>query len=67
MLSSNKFTQGHSMKVNWLVANITAVGFPNIAERAILGTFLAGRCFGQFRPYLWSGSHSVMQKPPLEP
>ena len=39
------FTQGHSMKSKWLAAKITAVGSPDIAEHAILGVILAGRCF----------------------
>ena len=48
------------MKMKWFVANVTAVGAPDIAERAILGVILAECCFGRFRPYLWSGSHVVM-------
>ena len=28
------FIQGHLMKRKWLVANLTAVGSPDIAERA---------------------------------
>ena len=66
LLSRNNFTQGHLMKIKWLVTNVTAVGSPGRAERAILRVILAGRCFGQFRPYLWSGSHIVMYEPPLE-
>ena len=34
------------MKMEWLVADVTAVGSPEIAERAILEVILAGRCFG---------------------
>ena len=30
-----------------------------LMERAILEVILAWRCFGQFRPYLWSRSHFV--------
>ena len=60
LLSSNKFTQGHSMKIKWLVADVTAVGSPDRAEHAILGVILVGRCFGQFRLDFWSGSHFVM-------
>ena len=37
------------MKIEWLIANVTAVGSPDIAEGAILGVILSGRCFGQFR------------------
>ena len=40
--------------------NVTAVRSPDRAESAIWGVILAGRCFSQFRPYLWSGSHFVM-------
>ena len=29
------------MKIEWLVADVTAVGFPDRAERAILGVILA--------------------------
>ena len=60
------------MKRKWLVADITAVGPPDRAERAILGVILAGwelfllvqaisrRCLGQFRPYLWLRSRFVV-------
>ena len=43
-----------------LVVDVTAVGSTDIVERANLGVILAGGCFGQFRSYLWSGSHFVM-------
>ena len=55
------------MKIEWLVVDVIAVGSPDRAERAILEVVLAGRCFGQFRPYLLSGSHLVVQEPRLEP
>ena len=61
------FTEGHLMKIEWLVANVTAVRSPDIAERAILEVILVRRCFGQFRPHLWSGSDFVMWEPPFEP
>ena len=48
------------MKIEWLVTDVTAVGSPDKVERANWGAILAGRCFGQFRPYLWSGSYFVM-------
>ena len=32
------------MKIKWLVTDVIAVGFLDIAERAILGVILAG-CF----------------------
>ena len=52
------------MKIEWLFADATTVGSPDRAERAIFGVILAGRFFGQFRLYLWLGSHFVMQEPP---
>ena len=48
------------MKIEWLVADVIAIVSPDRGERAILEVILAGRCFGQFRPYLWPGSHFVM-------
>ena len=33
------------MKTEWLVADVTAVGSIDRAERAILGVFVAGRVF----------------------
>ena len=58
--SSENFTQGHSMKIEWLVTEVAAIGSPGRAEPAILGGILAGRVFGQFRTYLWLLSHFVM-------
>ena len=60
LFSPNTFTYGHLMNIKWLVADVTAVGSPDIAEHAILVVILAERCFGQFRPYLWSGNKCVM-------
>ena len=54
------------MKINWLVADVTAVGSPDRAEHAILVVILAVRFFGQFGLYFLSGSHFVMDEPPLE-
>jgi len=48
------------MKIEWLVTDVTPVEFPDRAERAIMGLILAKLGFGQFRPYLQSGSHFVM-------
>ena len=39
----NNFTQGHLVKTEWLVDDVTAVGSIDRAERAILGLFVAGR------------------------
>ena len=44
-MSPNKFIQGHLMKIKWLVADVTAVRSPDIAERAIFGQILAGALF----------------------
>ena len=54
LLSPHKFAQGHLVKIEWLVADVTAVRSLDRAERAILGVILAGCVFGQFRTYLWS-------------
>ena len=43
------------MKIELLVADLTAVGSPDRAKGAILGVILAGRFFGHFRLYLWAG------------
>ena len=44
-LSLHNFTESHSMKIEWLVGNVTAVRSPDRAERAILKLILAGRSF----------------------
>ena len=54
------------MKIEWLVADVTAIGFRGRVEGAIWGVILAGRVFGQFSTYLWSLSHFVMLEPPVE-
>ena len=59
-LTPNMFTQGHIMKIKWLVADVAVVESPDIAESSILGVILAGRCFGPFRQCLWPGSRFVM-------
>ena len=53
------------MKIESLVTDVTAVGSPDRAKRAILGVILARRFFGQFRIYLGSASHFGMWDPPL--
>ena len=60
LLSRSKFTLCYLLKIEWLVTDVSAVGSPDIAEWAILGVILAGRFFGHFRSYLWSGSRFVM-------
>ena len=37
------FTQGRLIKIKWLAADVTAVGSPDRANRAILGVILARR------------------------
>ena len=48
------------MKIEWLVADATAVGSLDRAERAFLGVVVSGRVFGQSRSFLWSRRHFVM-------
>ena len=48
------------MKVEWFVADVTAVGSLDRDELAILGLIVAGRVFGQFRSYLWSWRQVVV-------
>ena len=47
------------MKIEWSVADVTAVGSLDRAERAVLGVIVAGPVFVQFRSFLWSGSYFV--------
>ena len=56
LLSSNNFTYGHLVKIEWVVADVTGVGSLDRAKHAILGVIVAGRLFCQFRLYLWSRS-----------
>ena len=48
------------MKIEWLVADVTAVGSLDRAKCAILGVIVTGLVFDQFRSFLWSGSHFVV-------
>ena len=48
------------MKIEWLVADVTAAGSLDRAERAILGVIVAGFVFGQLSSFLLSGSHFVV-------
>ena len=41
LLSPNKFIRSLFMKIEWLVTDVTAVGSPDRAGRAILGVILA--------------------------
>ena len=54
------------MKVEWLVADVTAVKSLDRAECAILGVIVAGRIFGQSRSFLWPASYFLVQEAPLE-
>ena len=40
-MSLDGFTQGHLMKKEWLVSDVTVVRSPDRVERAILGVILA--------------------------
>ena len=44
-LNSNNFIQGHVMKIEWLVTDLTAVGSSGKVECAVLGLILAGNFF----------------------
>ena len=44
LLSPSDFTQGHLVKLEWLVTDVAAVRSPDRAEHAIMGVILAG-CF----------------------
>ena len=57
---------GHLVKIDWLVADVTAVTSLDSAERAIVGVIVAGRVFGKFRSFLWSGSHFLIWAHTLE-
>ena len=48
---SNNFTKGHLVNVEWLVANVTAVGYLDRAEPTILGVILAKHVFGPSRSF----------------
>ena len=60
LLSSNTFTKGHLMKIEWLVTDVTAIESSDRAEHAIFEVIVTGRAFGQSRSLLWSGSHFVV-------
>ena len=62
-MSSNNVTYGHFMKIEWSVANVTALGTLDRAKRAILGVIVAGRVVGQSRSCLWSGSRNGVGTP----
>ena len=60
LLSPNDFIYGHLVKIEWLVADVTAVGSLDRHKRAILLVILAWRVYGQSRSFLWSGGLFVM-------
>ena len=66
LLSSNYFTQGHLMKIELFIADVTAVGSPDREEHAIWGVILAWHFVDQFTTRLWLRGHLTMQEPPLE-
>ena len=59
-MSSNNFTQGHSVKIEWLISDVTVVGYPEIAERANLGGIVAGRVFSPIQVIFVIGGHFVV-------
>ena len=44
-MSPNKSTQGYIMKLEWLLADVTAVRSPEIAEHTTSGVILVWRLF----------------------
>ena len=60
LLSSNNFTWGRLMKIEWLINDVTAIGSSGRAEHVILGVILAGCVFGQSRSFLWLRRHFVV-------
>ena len=50
-MSSSNVTQGHLVKIECSVADVTAVGSLDRAERAFLGVIVAGRVLSQSRSY----------------
>ena len=64
LLSPNTLSKEDFLKIERSVADVTSVGFPDRAERAILEMILD---VGQFRPHLWPGSYFVMWEPLLGP
>ena len=40
LFSPNDFTDGHVLKIDWLVTNVTPVGCPDRGERAKLGMIM---------------------------
>ena len=48
------------MRIERLVANVTAVGSLDTAERAIFGVIVAGRAFGQSRSFFVVGEPFVV-------
>ena len=62
--SSKILMYDHFMKaLVWLITDVTAYGSPIRAE-SVFGPFLI--FFGRLEPLLWSGSHFMIWKPPLE-
>ena len=48
------------MKIEWLVADVMAVGSLDRGECAILGVIVTGRVFGKSSTFLWSRRHFVV-------
>ena len=59
-MSPNNFTLGHLVTIEWLVADVTAVGSLDKAKRAIYRVIVAGRAFGQSRSFFVVGEPFVV-------
>ena len=59
-MSPDDFTQDHLMKIEWLVTDVTAVGDPDRAKRAILGVILVGHFLANPGRICGQGSHFMM-------
>ena len=59
-MSPNNFMQGQLKKIEWLAADITAVGSSERAERAILGVTLAWQILANSGSIFDSGGHFMM-------
>ena len=55
------------MKIEWLVIDVTVVGSPDRAERAILGVILAGCLFANSGPFCGWGVTLWCRNPLLSP
>ena len=64
-MSRNTFTQGHLSKIEWLVADVTAVVHIPWQSKTCYFEYVVGCFFGQYRLYVWPGNHFVMCESPF--